>query len=813
MVESGATPEEIAQVLVQQQLLEAIGKSPEQMSKALLKHLRSGETISPEEILSILKSGGLDPESAAKAILVQKALTRCGEDCNDIARAILMQKALIESGNSTPSVIEAIKAIMADSGISMEQAAQEIVLAIGSGELNIEDIQNAIDFERFIDSGGVSVDGVRIDASKESVTDALKEMVASGKIKPDAMMKTAMLQKLMSSLEMKPEALAKLMQLQKCMYNSGASPQDIALIMQTAEQHGNANVSQDLMEILKSGLEGADIEMLSNLIDAVKGASLSPELTSKIIQLQAAIESKITTPEKSAALIASLMKDDSVDSLVLVDHFKKVLKENGITNETLEKSVLLQKLFQSSSISPKDLTTVLEMQNSLLKAGATPNQISKALENIISASGNCLSSIAKIMSTCLDQKRIKGDDIIVAGLLSDAIDDALSSTKSNSSKEILSEIKPGLSQDEVNNILKTILERNNISPESVAKVSLFQKLMTTSDCSPEDLAKALRIQNSMLKNGAPVEIISQTINDTLEPRNRNLIDRFKSMLGDVTDGKKFEVSDNVLDFMQKYQKGMKSNSQSAANMKEILESALHASGLSKDDMAKALMVQKAFVVSGVTPEALAQAIQFEKALSASGATPEEICCILAKVCDPHYSDNEISRLMSKVLQNRNITKQEIENITNLQQSLRAGGLANDPELQGLISSGQVDLEVLGKAVLMQKLLTSSGLSIDDLGKAALLQQALIDAGVPPEKVAECLQRTLMESGVSLEHLASLMEIELKSSSSLCPEDIKNILHFDKVLGGATAAKLISRKLNPEQQKLLVALVGGEGNIS
>ena len=57
MVEAGATPEEIAQVLVQQQLLEAIGKSPEQMSKSLLKHLRSGETISPEEILSILKSG------------------------------------------------------------------------------------------------------------------------------------------------------------------------------------------------------------------------------------------------------------------------------------------------------------------------------------------------------------------------------------------------------------------------------------------------------------------------------------------------------------------------------------------------------------------------------------------------------------------------------------------------------------------------------------------------------------------------------------------------------------------------------------
>ena len=40
MVEAGASPEDIAQVLVQQQLLGAIGKSPDQMSKALLKQLR-----------------------------------------------------------------------------------------------------------------------------------------------------------------------------------------------------------------------------------------------------------------------------------------------------------------------------------------------------------------------------------------------------------------------------------------------------------------------------------------------------------------------------------------------------------------------------------------------------------------------------------------------------------------------------------------------------------------------------------------------------------------------------------------------------
>ena len=182
-----------------------------------------------------------------------------------------------------------------------------------------------------------------------------------------------------------------------------------------------------------------------------------------------------------------------------------------------------------------------------------------------------------------------------------------------------------------------------------------------------------------------------------------------------------------------------------------------------------------------------------------------------QVCDPRYSDEEISLLMSKAVETRNITKHDIDNLAKLQQSLRGGGLSNADDLKDLISAGNVDLEVLGKAVLMQKILSASGLSAEDLAKAAILQQALLDAGVSPENVAGCLQRTFIESGLSLEHLATLMEIELKSSAALCPQDIRNTLHFDKILGGAMAAKLISRKLKPDQLKLLEAIVqGGTG---
>ena len=50
MLEAGATPEAIAKVMVQQELLNVIGKSPEDLSKQLLKQLRSGEDISMEDI-------------------------------------------------------------------------------------------------------------------------------------------------------------------------------------------------------------------------------------------------------------------------------------------------------------------------------------------------------------------------------------------------------------------------------------------------------------------------------------------------------------------------------------------------------------------------------------------------------------------------------------------------------------------------------------------------------------------------------------------------------------------------------------------
>ncbi len=68
------------------------------------------------------------------------------------------------------------------------------------------------------------------------------------------------------------------------------------------------------------------------------------------------------------------------------------------------------------------------------------------------------------------------------------------------------------------------------------------------------------------------------------------------------------------------------------------------------------------------------------------------------------------------------------------------------DLGELVASGQVDLEALGRAVLMQKVLSATGLSPEHLAKALVMQKAMLDAGASSEHVANCMQKALLESG-------------------------------------------------------------------
>ncbi len=381
-------------------------------------------------------------------------------------------------------------------------------------------------------------------------------------------------------------------------------------------------------------------------------------------------------------------------------------------------------------------------------------------------------------------------------------------------KFLAKELKQGMSGADLVAVLKKTLEAcGGPDAEALGKVLALQSMMAGSNSQPQNLAKALRLSNAMLKEGVSRSNLSRMLHEIAEDnptQKRQVIEQMKKPLQDAVSSAKLNISPACVSFMQKYQSFMKSNCASVDNIKDIFENAMAVVGLSKEDVAKAAMVQKALAASGVTPAALAQAVMFQRALTASGLSPEEIVEILSKVTSPKFTDDEISILLSKVLEKKAVSKEEIEAISQLQKSLKSGNLDGfvgaDGNLVNLIASGEVDMAVLGKAVLMQKILSASGLSTEDLGKAILLQQGMLDAGASPENIASCMQKALLESNMTLEQLAALIQLGLTQSDTLCPEDIKNTLMFDKILGAAQAAKLIAKKISPDQMKLLEASV-------
>ena len=113
--------------------------------------------------------------------------------------------------------------------------------------------------------------------------------------------------------------------------------------------------------------------------------------------------------------------------------------------------------------------------------------------------------------------------------------------------------------------------------------------------------------------------------------------------------------------------------------------------------------------------------------------------------------------------------------------------------------------------LMQIIFGASGLSPDDLGKAILLQNEMIEVSASPEKVSNCTNHTLLNSSMSLKHLITLMEIELKAALCLKPRDIIKTLQFEKMIGAGNAAKRILKRMDPEATHLMEATVKAGGN--
>ena len=464
---------------------------------------------------------------------------------------------------------------------------------------------------------------------------------------------------------------------------------------------------------------------------------------------------------------------------------------------------------------PRELAIILDLQNKMLEAGRTPEEIAMAFKELIAKSGVELKGVAQALLAVLEQGRIKAEEIAAGSFIFDAImnPSGLGKEQEDVSRMILRELQGNPSHNDIINVVKKALEMSKVRVESLVKAVLLQKVMAASGAMPADLAKVVRIENAILRAGATAENLCKTINEAIKPRNKATLEKMKRPLEDMMTTGTLAVSAADIEFTKDFQKAIKSNVQAdEAKLKEVFDNAMKVSGLSKEDMAKALLVQKTLAASGVTPEIMAQAIQFQKALMAAGISPAEIAEIFNRAIKDQMGEKEVADLVAGMMAKRGCTKEEIEKMLQLQRSLNGGVLAGGDKhatgLGDLFASGMVDADLLQKALVMQKVLAACGLSPEDLGKAFLLQNAMIEAGASPENVANCMHRTLLESGISLEHMITLMEIELKASlaKGLTPSDIVKVLQFDKILGASSFAKRVMRRINPEALRLMEATV-------
>ena len=213
------------------------------------------------------------------------------------------------------------------------------------------------------------------------------------------------------------------------------------------------------------------------------------------------------------------------------------------------------------------------------------------------------------------------------------------------------------------------------------------------------------------------------------------------------------------------------------------------------------------VIPGVNEDAIDQILTLQKLLESQGKDASEVTNLLAKATSSGLSDETISSIMSKALNDPNISSAEVDKLMKLQKSLKDGSLkfGNKPEdcIAKLFKSGALNPETLAQALLAQKVLNQSGLTPEDLAKAAMLQQMLSDSGASKEAIAEAMKRTVFDSGISLEEMMKDVANSLKQSgSNIDPNDVAKIVDFQKALGATSAARIALGKLKPEHLNLL-----------
>ena len=120
-----------------------------------------------------------------------------------------------------------------------------------------------------------------------------------------------------------------------------------------------------LRKDLQQRLSGADVINIVEVVDAFQGTKIPPELISKIMLMQKAIESDIASPELTSQDLANKLRRPNVNAESLAPDLLELLKKNGLSVDSLEKSILLQKVTAATGMNQQEFCKILDLQNKL----------------------------------------------------------------------------------------------------------------------------------------------------------------------------------------------------------------------------------------------------------------------------------------------------------------------------------------------------------------------------------------------------------------------------------------------------------------
>ena len=249
--------------------------------------------------------------------------------------------------------------------------------------------------------------------------------------------------------------------------------------------------------------------------------------------MQKAIESDISSPEQSSADLANKLKRQNSNPENLATDLNELLQKNGLSTDSLEKSILLQKMLLATGIHSKEMGFIFTMLNKMTESGISTERISSALNELLKQGGTNFKDLGQVLAAALDQHKVKGNEVRVASVIHEAITNPMTGKQSEGLNNLASGLRNNMTQSELISLLKLVLDSENIKTEALANLLMFQKVMGASSCNMEDLARVLRIQNAILRNGVPADTLARTINEVLKPRKKQVLDKLKQPLLDI----------------------------------------------------------------------------------------------------------------------------------------------------------------------------------------------------------------------------------------------------------------------------------------